>query len=170
MNDQDRKAIKQEVLAYLRANFIAVLATCRPDGHPHASTVYFWIDDDWKVFFMTRRSTRKFADIQVNPRIAMVVGAEFSPHTVQMQGTAVWLQEPEYMRDFLERMLAHKNIDHLYHGDFLPKNPFPQLKGEDYAMFRVDIDWLRWMDLSDDRKELHYHVVIPELAENVNAP
>jgi hypothetical protein len=73
-----------------------------------------------------------------------------------------WLSDAEEAEIFLQGLMHHPNLDRLYHGDFLPKNPFPKIAGSDFAMFRMKIDWLRWMDLSDDKAEVHYHQILPE--------
>jgi heme iron utilization protein len=57
----------------LTSQRLAVLAT-HSDGQPHASLVGFAVTDDLKhVVFATPRATRKFANLQADARVAMLV-------------------------------------------------------------------------------------------------
>jgi hypothetical protein len=52
----------------------AVLSTRRDDGQPYASLVAFWASEDLReVVFCTLRSTRKFANLIAEGRVALLV-------------------------------------------------------------------------------------------------
>ena len=57
----------------LRGQQLGVLSTAGEKG-PYASLVAFAItDDDRRLFFVTPRTTRKFANIKANARVALLV-------------------------------------------------------------------------------------------------
>lgn len=57
----------------LKDQNLAVLSTDR-SGHPYASLVGFWADDDLRyIYFVTTRATRKFEALTSNPRVAMLI-------------------------------------------------------------------------------------------------
>jgi hypothetical protein len=66
-----------EILPQLQELFssqrLAVLATDH-GGHPYASLVAFAASADLReLFFATTRDTRKFANLQVNPRVSLLI-------------------------------------------------------------------------------------------------
>jgi len=66
-----------EVLPQLQELFaaqrLAVLATDH-GGHPYASLVAFAVSTDLReLFFATTRDTRKFANLQANPRVSLLI-------------------------------------------------------------------------------------------------
>lgn len=66
----DVRSQLQELFATQR---LAVLATDH-DGHPYASLVAFAINTDLReLFFATTRDTRKFANLQANPRVSLLI-------------------------------------------------------------------------------------------------
>lgn len=161
MNESVPEDVKKSAMDFLKSNFISVVATVSKENKPEAATVYYWIDNDLNFFFMTHQHSRKFINLQSNNRIAMVVGSVFEPRTVQIEGEAEWLTTYEQMKVFLDQLIHHPNLDKLYHGGFVPKNPFPNIPGIDFAMCKVKIDWLRSMDIDPKTEKIHYHQILP---------
>ena len=68
------KNVKQRLTELFSGQKLAVLSTARPDGHPYASLVAFVAADDIKyMYFATSRATRKYANLQTDARVAMLV-------------------------------------------------------------------------------------------------
>ena len=59
-------------LAFLSKNYIARVASCGKDMHPHVSPVYFANNAD-SIFFATEKDTKKFKDISENASAGVVV-------------------------------------------------------------------------------------------------
>jgi PPOX class probable F420-dependent enzyme len=67
----------------------ATLATVRPDGRPHAAPVWFALDGDDTVVFMTGAGTVKGRNILAEPRVAICVDDGHPPFAfVVIEGTA----------------------------------------------------------------------------------
>jgi PPOX class probable F420-dependent enzyme len=67
----------------------AMLATVRPDGRPHLAPVWFDVDDDDTVVFMTGAKTVKGRSIQADPRVALCVDDDQPPFAyVLIEGAA----------------------------------------------------------------------------------
>ena len=164
----DHVNVPQDHIEYLREQFIAVVSTVGQDGSPHSATVFFWINDvvhtDFNLYFVTRRHTRKYKDIAQDPRVAVVVGANFEPVTVQIEGEAELVEAQdgyENMVDLAERLHAHPDLAQIYGGHFQPRNPFPQMEGEDFAFIRVRPAWVRMMRYDGGKGELVFEQVRP---------
>ncbi len=66
--------IRKEILSYLQGHLYANLATIDSDdpGQPHASTVAY-VNDGFDLYFITSVKSRKFANLEKNPRVALTI-------------------------------------------------------------------------------------------------
>ena len=81
---------RMDLLAFLRRERYAVLATASPEGLPQAALVGIAINDRFELIFDTLQTTRKAANIRQNPCVAFVIGPT-DPRavcTVQYEGIA----------------------------------------------------------------------------------
>jgi len=159
--------LAKNVLSYLNTQLTCVVASVAPNGQPQAATVFFWVNDvkgdKFKLFFVTRRHTRKFNNIIAEPRVAMVVGTAFEPTTVQIDGEATLLDMAtgiKNLRGFRKMMDKHSIQARIYDGAFYPKSPFKALDGEDYAIFRVVPKSVTLMNYDTKKKEITYTKVV----------
>ena len=73
----------------LKTQKLAVLAT-HSEGQPYGSLVFFAADPAGReILFATYRSTRKYANLASNPRVAMLIDSRSNPDTDIHQATAV---------------------------------------------------------------------------------
>lgn len=118
MTDPDNTAA--HIRNLLEGERLGVLATTGADG-PHASLVGFAVSTDLRqLFFATPRSTRKFRNLEDEPRVALLIdrreaGTDFErAAAVTVNGiaralgadevaacTEMFLQRHPYFRDFL---------------------------------------------------------------------
>jgi nitroimidazol reductase NimA-like FMN-containing flavoprotein (pyridoxamine 5'-phosphate oxidase superfamily) len=70
---ENKETLVQQVRKLLQSQQLAVLAT-HSKGQPYASLVAFVATDDLKeIYFVTSRSTRKYANLTGDPRVALLV-------------------------------------------------------------------------------------------------
>ena len=73
----------------LKTQKLAVLAT-HSEGEPYGSLVFFAADPDGReILFATYRSTRKYANLASNPRVAMLIDSRSNLDTDIHQAMAV---------------------------------------------------------------------------------
>jgi pyridoxine/pyridoxamine 5'-phosphate oxidase len=77
---------RDKLLDFLRRHKIMVEASSTPDGAPQAAVVGYAVSDALELVFDTLSTTRKFANLRANPRIALVVG--WDQVTAQLEGIA----------------------------------------------------------------------------------
>jgi len=88
----DRDALVQ----FTRARGLAVLATTSADGHPQAAVVGIAATDDADIVFDTTRTSRKFANLSRQPRVALAIGFDWADErTVQLEGTAAEIPQDD---------------------------------------------------------------------------
>lgn len=110
---------------------------------PVSSVLFFMVDDELNFYFTTHRDSVKARSLQVNNKISLSV---WSPKRmlVQASGTA---------HEILDKAEAEKIIDGLASVtttlDFWP--PILQVTGDGYAAYSIKLDWLRVMELSNQK-------------------
>jgi uncharacterized pyridoxamine 5'-phosphate oxidase family protein len=87
---------RREVVQFLRRYKLAVEATSSAAG-PQAAVVGFAVSDEFEIIFDTLESTRKYQNLRLNPRIALVIGWD-DDATVQLEGVADFPIGPELER------------------------------------------------------------------------
>lgn len=125
---------RSEVLEYLGQQRLAVLATASREGAPEAAVIGIAVTDRFEVVFDTLSSTRKFQNLECNPRVALVIGWEHE-RTVQLEGEADLPQGDE-----LERL---KRAYLAAHPDGVERQSWPGL-----VYVRVRPGWLRYSDFN----------------------
>ena len=79
-----------ELLAFMRMNRLAVEASVSPASAAQAAIVGIAVTDAFELVFDTLDSTRKVANLRINPRLAFVIGGIMpgDERTVQYEGVA----------------------------------------------------------------------------------
>ena len=88
---------RAELLAFLRRYRIAVEASVDSNGAPQAAVVGIAVSDRLEIIFDTLASTRKYANLRQEPRIAMVIGWD-DEATAQVNGVAHFPEGEELER------------------------------------------------------------------------
>lgn len=164
-----RSDLPKDHITYLRSQIIAVVSTIdKETKKPQSATVFYWINDvhrgEFNLYFVTRRYTRKFHNLMSDPSVSVVVGTGFDPLTVQLEGEAELVESQDglqNMAELTERLHAHPTLAMIYSGAFVPRNPFPQQEGDDFAVFRVRPSWVRFMRYDQERGELVFDQIKP---------
>lgn len=76
---------RSELLTFLRQHRLAVISTINP-ASPQAAVVGIAVTDDLDIIFDTLSTSRKYANLRADPRVALVVWHEAV--TVQIEGVA----------------------------------------------------------------------------------
>lgn len=86
----DKSEHARQIRALVENQRFAVLSTRQDDGHPYASLVAFCVDADLKhLVFCTLRSTRKFANLAAEGRVALLIDNRSNDETDLQQAAAV---------------------------------------------------------------------------------
>ncbi len=82
-----RRMTPRDLYDFLSAQDLAVLATRSPAGPPQAALVGVAVTEGLELVFDTLRTSRKYANLVAEPRVALVLGWA-GEVTVQYEGTA----------------------------------------------------------------------------------
>ena len=86
----DESGTTKQICDLVDAMRYAVLSTRRDDGHPYASLVAYRINKDLtQLVFCTLRSTRKFANLEAEGRVALLIDNRSNDTADLQQAAAV---------------------------------------------------------------------------------
>jgi PPOX class probable F420-dependent enzyme len=127
---------KMELVEFVRARGLGVLATRGSDGSPQAALVGIAATDQGELVFDCLRGSRKYANIERHPSVALVVGWD-DEVTVQIEGRGEVVSGVE-----LGRCLA-AYFEQYPDGRERARSP-------EIAHIRVTPRWLRYSDYRPD--------------------
>lgn len=141
---ETKEEIQKRIRRFLKENTTAVIATISPKNEPNAATINYIIEEveeDFSLYFIARKSSRKFENIMHNRNVGLVVGTDPKvPAMAEIQGIAHLIEnpKPKIAEYFSKAMASGKQ-------EFWPL--VKAAKSMDYGFFRVEVEWLRWLDL-----------------------
>ena len=97
--------MKQKAIDILQDNRLMAISTLRPDGWPQATMVSY-ANEDILLYFVVSRKSQKFANIERDDRVSLVIGRDFhDPSTIKALSIAARADE---VRDPDQRKRAIK--------------------------------------------------------------
>jgi general stress protein 26 len=143
MEEAERIGLRSKVIDFLNAHRKAVFAIVDKQGLPTTSLMLYAIDDDLNVYFGTRRSFGKYADIKQQPVISLsVIQESVDPlMVVDVRGTAVEIPDEECGKTC---------------AFFKTKNPSKYyVEGaSDFVMFKIVPSFVRFLDATSGELKL----------------
>lgn len=134
---------KLDALAFLQGHAAGVIATADSDGQPHASAVYYKAEDDFSIYFLTLATTKKYANLKANPKVAFTVGSSDIPKTLQMEGVAEEIQYEDEknakLTDLVGVLMANSKF-------YFP--PLTQLDKAEVVLIWIEPKKVKWSDFS----------------------
>lgn len=123
---------KPEISRFLAANPIGVLATVHGDGTPHAATIYFMVDADLNIYFVTKEGTAKAQNILRHPQVAFAVYEAATQKTVQINGTAERIEDVSRFDQVFRHILGASSGT-----SESPTPPVSKISGGEYVLFCI---------------------------------
>jgi len=129
---------QKRIYDFLQSLPVGVLSTVGIEQKPHGSVIYFVLDEDLKLSFLTKRETRKYANLQCNPAITLTVFEPKTQTTAQIFGEAVEVKDTAEMNKVAAAILdASLRISQTG----LP--PISKLEAGPYVAFHVKPEQIR---------------------------
>lgn len=136
--------VRTQALDFLKNHSAGVLSTVSMDGKPHGSAIYYVTDDNFNIYFITLKTSRKCAHVQENPSVALTVGTQDVPQTIQLEGIATMLQHPEEIGAHAVDLMKVLTSNSRYYA------PVTKLDNDDTAIIWIQPKWIRWADYASD--------------------
>ncbi|MFZ2522181.1 MAG: pyridoxamine 5'-phosphate oxidase family protein [Minisyncoccia bacterium] len=138
--------IREDAYNFLRENSTAVVATSF-NGDPRASTVYYFVDEDFNFYFVTKRKTSKYLNAELNPKVALVVG--FGPEhiSVSAHGRVELIVNDIEKQKIISIIVGKQNLMGVR---LWPIDELRNLEGSHKVVLKVVPDEMFFMNLDSD--------------------
>jgi uncharacterized pyridoxamine 5'-phosphate oxidase family protein len=123
---------KQRIHDFLSQTAVGVLSTVNPDGEPHGVVIYFNINQDFRITFLTRAGTRKYDNLKHHNHLMLTVFDVATQTTAQVTGQAIEITDNYEINQVAAGMLA-TSLKISEPG--LP--PITKLEAGDYVAFTI---------------------------------
>jgi uncharacterized pyridoxamine 5'-phosphate oxidase family protein len=123
---------KQRIHDFLSQTAVGVLSTVNPDGEPHGVVIYFNINTDFGITFLTRAGTRKYDNLKHHNHLMLTVFDLRTQTTAQITGRAIEITDNYEVNQVAAGMLA-TSLKISEPG--LP--PITKLEAGDYVAFTI---------------------------------
>lgn len=145
--------IKDAELAQKAHNFLVehpmgVLSTASAEGLPWGSAVYFYVDEDFNFYFVTRTETHKNHNISSNPQAALTVADRASQTTVQLAGAVSKVSAEDYSSVVFEKLESARPKDG---NTWVP--PLEKIHAGNYIALKLTPTTIRYADYSQQKTD-----------------
>ena len=123
---------QHRIYKFLRANPVGVLSTVSPNSEPHGVVIYFAIDKEFNVSFLTKTGTRKYDNLMKNTHAMLVVFDQDSQTVAQVIGEAV-----EITDNFIANEVATEVLKISQNTSQSGTPPISKLEAGGYTCFRI---------------------------------
>jgi general stress protein 26 len=149
----DTNALKSDILNFLQNNTTGVIATVTPAYFAHSAAITFYVDTDMSIYFLTRKESKKFQNLSLNPSISLTAFEEkILPTSVHIDGTAE-IMDSEVKKIEIKKIL----IERSWNESYLP--PVMRQEGSEIVLIKITpkkATWFRF--IKDSRKAELAHV------------
>jgi nitroimidazol reductase NimA-like FMN-containing flavoprotein (pyridoxamine 5'-phosphate oxidase superfamily) len=82
-----KREFKRQIVDLLNQHRIMTIATNRPDGWPHATTVSY-ANDGLVIYCLVARDSQKYVNIKRDPRVGLAIAKDY-PQPLQIKGLSI---------------------------------------------------------------------------------
>lgn len=122
---------------FISENPLGTVGTTDTAGRPWGAAVYLGCDDQFNLYFSTKRETRKHQNLSSNPQISAVFTAEEPKITVQVSGVATLVTQHDEARAAADALQHAKDKQ----TDWVP--PLDMLDAGSYELYKITVNYAR---------------------------
>lgn len=82
-----KREFKRQIVDLLNQHRIMAIATSRPDGWPHATTVSY-ANDGLVIYCLVARDSQKYVNVKRDPRVGLAIAKDY-PQPLQIKGLSI---------------------------------------------------------------------------------
>lgn len=97
---------EQRIFDFLFNTSVGVLSSTDPDGNPHGAVIYYSINRNFEVAFLTKSNTKKYDNIVRNKHVMLTVFDPLTQTTVQVTGIAKEIKDGSAVKGTAVRVLG----------------------------------------------------------------
>jgi hypothetical protein len=138
---QSIKPITSEVKNFLMTHDTCVLSTVDIDGSPSGAVVNYIFSEENYFYIVTKDMTKKAQNIAVNNRVAITIFDIERRATIQSEGTAELIADPNYIKSITSKLIKPQQ-----YGDKVAWPPISLLIAGDYVVVKVTPVAMKFID------------------------
>lgn len=140
LNHQEK--MRAQALEFLKNENRMVVSSVSDSGEPECALVYYTVDENFDLYFMTSPGSRKCENLRANGKTAFVIGTGPEVTTVQGGGRAKALdnKESEIFFELIKNGAIKTN-----------KWPLLTLEKEGFCTFKIVPAWLTWFSMESKK-------------------
>ena len=138
----ENTASSDMLLSFLREYDVAALSTIMPGNVAHGTAIYYYVDEDFNFYFLTKSETLKFKNIETNNSASLVVIDQETLQTVQVDGVA---EEVDYKNEYASQLQMYNQTLARNRQEW-HKVPLTHVPGSEWTFVKVTPKWMRWTD------------------------
>lgn len=143
------KELDGKIRRFCAKNNLGVLATCSTKNDLLASALYYYFDEKFNLFCVTKVDTSKFKNIKKNPNVAFAVADEPAQLTLQLQGSAAVIKSGT--KDFEKALSSIASMANDASGVWTPV--IAKLQRGNYVVMKIKPKFLRFADYTQSKEE-----------------
>lgn len=102
---------KERTLKFLEGNSLAVISTVTKEGKPDGSAVYYLIEKNFDIFFITKKGTSKYKNIHHLNEVVLTVTNTATKETAKIKGKAEPVNKAAFNIEIMEKVAGKLNHD-----------------------------------------------------------
>lgn len=138
--------ISDAAVAFLRSHDLAVLSTINEDEEIDAATIYYKIDRDNRIYFMTKSSTAKAHNLFAHSYVALTIFDEKKMSTAQVKGICDIVDDPE-VKNYIYSEISKPR----QYGGVQMSVPVTKIKDGSYETFCITMTECKYRDYRDKK-------------------
>lgn len=135
------KPITSEVREFLLNHDVAVISTINSNGYPNGAVVNYVLGDENYFYVLTKDKTGKAVNIAKNPKVAITIYDVGGRSTVQCEGVAELITQPNVIKDLSSILIKPKD-----YGNKVAWPPISLLIAGNYVVIKVKPIGLKFID------------------------
>lgn len=131
--------IEKQILAELHSfnQPLGVISTVNDKGNPESASIYYVYDDALNFYFITRKESRKYRNIEKNKNVAFVITIEHPLNTIQLEGKASTVTEAHEESEHFTKLVALAS-------NYLAMPPVSQIPAGEIVFMKIATSWVRF--------------------------
>lgn len=142
------------VYDFMKHHHMGVLSTVAEDSKPWGAAIFYVVDEEFNVFFVTRQETFKYKNLDNNPYAALTIADEENQTTVQLSGKISRVPAEDYMDIIFTRLVAIRPK-----GDMYWAPPVEKVSRGDYMALRLTPDKLHYANFKKQTTDLKHDYI-----------
>ena len=140
---------------------MGVLSTVSTNNEPWGSAIYFYADEDFNIFFVTRAKTLKYRNIQNNPNVSLTVADHDSQTTVQIAGKVSNAPLKDTMDIVFKKLASIKPK-----GDINWVPPIIKVHEGDWMILQLNPEHIQFANFKESKTDIHDEYIATIIPNN----